>query len=69
MGYNPWGHKESDTTERLNFHFHFEFIQVIHEMFFVLGTNLGLGIQEQTKHSYFFHQKLYSSGRTQTITK
>ena len=19
----PWGHKESDTTERLNFHFHF----------------------------------------------
>ena len=18
MGYNPWGHKESDTTERLN---------------------------------------------------
>ena len=21
MGYSPWGHKESDTTERLNFHF------------------------------------------------
>ena len=20
--YNPWGHKESDTTERLHFHFH-----------------------------------------------
>ena len=23
MGYSPWGHKESDTTERLHFHFHF----------------------------------------------
>ena len=22
-GYRPWGHKESDTTERLTFHFHF----------------------------------------------
>ena len=22
MGYNPWGRKESDTTERLHFHFH-----------------------------------------------
>ena len=21
--YSPWGHKESDTTERLNFHFRF----------------------------------------------
>ena len=21
MGYSPWGHKESDTTERLYFHF------------------------------------------------
>ena len=22
MGYRPWGSKESDTTERLHFHFH-----------------------------------------------
>ena len=22
MGYNPWGCKQSDTTERLHFHFH-----------------------------------------------
>ena len=21
VGYSPWGHKESDTTEQLNFHF------------------------------------------------
>ena len=21
MGYSPWGHKESDMTERLHFHF------------------------------------------------
>ena len=21
MGYSPWGHKESDATERLHFHF------------------------------------------------
>ena len=24
MGYSPWGHKESDTTERLHFHFQAE---------------------------------------------
>ena len=23
IGYSPWGQKESDTTERLHFHFHF----------------------------------------------
>ena len=23
VGYSPWGHKESDTTEWLHFHFHF----------------------------------------------
>ena len=23
MGYSPWGHKESDTTEQLHFHFNF----------------------------------------------
>ena len=22
VGYSPWGHKESDTTELLHFHFH-----------------------------------------------
>ena len=25
VGYSPWGHKESDTTEQLHFHFHFSF--------------------------------------------
>ena len=24
MGYSPWGHEESDTTERLHFHFSLE---------------------------------------------
>ena len=24
VGYSPWGHKESDTTEQLHFHFHFQ---------------------------------------------
>ena len=23
VGYSPWGHKESDTTEQRHFHFHF----------------------------------------------
>ena len=23
VGYSPWGHKESDTTKQLHFHFHF----------------------------------------------
>ena len=26
IGYSPWGLKESDTTERLHFHFHFIYI-------------------------------------------
>ena len=26
VGYSPWGHKESDTTERLHFHFHSFFL-------------------------------------------
>ena len=26
VGYSPWGHKESDTTELLHFHFFFTFI-------------------------------------------
>ena len=24
VGYSPWGRKESDMTERLHFHFHFQ---------------------------------------------
>ena len=28
VGYSPWGRKESDTTERLHFHFHFLSIMV-----------------------------------------
>ena len=27
-GYSPWGCKESDTTERLHFHFHICILQV-----------------------------------------
>ena len=26
VGYSPWGHKESDMTERLHFHFSLSFI-------------------------------------------
>ena len=26
VGYSPWGRKLSDMTERLNFHFHFEYL-------------------------------------------
>ena len=26
VGYSPWGRKESDTTERLHFHFHFSLV-------------------------------------------
>ena len=28
VGYSPWGHKESDMTERLHFHFHFSHIHI-----------------------------------------
>ena len=27
MGYSPWGHEESDTTERLHFHVHFHALE------------------------------------------
>ena len=27
MGYSPWGRKESDTTERLHFHFSFSYLE------------------------------------------
>ena len=27
MGCSPWGHEESDTTERLHFHFHFHALE------------------------------------------
>ena len=30
MGYSPWGPKESDTTERLHFHFARYFLQITH---------------------------------------
>jgi len=29
MDYSPWGHKESDTTERLSLHFTSSFITVV----------------------------------------
>ena len=35
MGYNPWGHKESDMTEQL--HFHFLYIKGLDK---VLGTSI-----------------------------
>ena len=28
MGYSPWGRKESDTTERLHFHFQYHFTKI-----------------------------------------
>lgn len=35
----------------------------------LLGTDLGLGIQQQTKQSSFFHENLYSVGERQTNIK
>ena len=34
-GYIPWGHKESDTTEQLQFHFHLSY-----SLYVFLGFNL-----------------------------
>ena len=42
MGYSPWGHKESDTTEQLHFHFLSKQISThafricIHTLFFLI---------------------------------
>ena len=30
VGYSPWGGKESDTTERLDFHFYFNCLQKVY---------------------------------------
>ena len=28
-GYSPWGHKESETTERLHFHFSLSYVMIL----------------------------------------
>ena len=33
MGYSPWGRRESDTTERLHFHFQDDIICLFHFSF------------------------------------
>ena len=51
VGYSPWGRKESDTTERLNFHFNFQ------GGLYVSWTALRLGIDTATANclnSYSF---------------
>ena len=53
VGYSLWGHKESDTTERLHFHFH-EDLQELLELtprkkdvlFITGGWNAKVGSQE-----------------------
>ena len=37
VGYSPWGHKESDTTERLHFDLHFHGLWRLPGMIFCLG--------------------------------
>ena len=37
MGYSPWGRKESDTTERL--HFHFSMSMELHKTVMILVSN------------------------------
>ena len=44
VGYSPWGGKESDTTERLHFHFHYTMIKDIKYMFKKLGTEKKLDV-------------------------
>ena len=53
MGYSPWGHKESDTTERLLFHFlpnHWQTTTCL------LGEGSGQGLVPRlsTEHSVYF---------------
>ena len=48
MGYSPWGHKESDTTERLHFHFHFLLVFRAAK----LNRNYGVHIQSFSLHRY-----------------
>ena len=32
VSYSPWGHKESDTTERLNHHYHLTIFKIVFQM-------------------------------------
>ena len=48
VGYNPWGHKESDTTERL--HFHFFTLSTVILTFFFFKCNCYLFIRKLPTH-------------------
>ena len=48
-GYSPWGHKESDTTERLSLHFkegfyimykHEKYLEKYHSIFFLVYVHI-----------------------------
>ena len=40
MEYNPWGRKESDTTEQLSLHFKFPNVQLIRDQCFSKWSSL-----------------------------
>ena len=68
VGYSPWGRKESDTTERLHFHF-FHFLSLW--TFYALGLWLYLWIfwgfsEEFERHSFL---SLVSGGQRSKLLK
>ena len=46
MGYSPWGRKESDTTERLHFHFHYITKRTFHAKMGTIKDRNGMDLTE-----------------------
>ena len=83
VGYSPRGCKESDTTERLHFHFHLE--HLTRDLFKTIGDTKGTFLarvgtvkdrsdkdlteaEEIKKRSQEYTEELYSKGLNELIT-
>ena len=46
VGCSPWGLEESDMTERLHFHFHFQLPETSIQLFSILNPHQGTQLEE-----------------------
>ena len=50
MGYSPWSLKESDTTERVHFHFHFPDSGLVTRLCLTLCNPVGCSLPGSSVH-------------------